>query len=207
MSMKMIRWISNCARPAFAKLSLALIGREEHARRIGVRIGTGCRISTTSWGSEPYLIEIGNNVHVTSGVSFVTHDGGVWAFRRAIPDFDVFGSIAIGDDCYIGNNAIILPGIRIGRACIVGANSVVTKSIPSGVVVAGNPARFICHSIDYLQRMSERNFGTHRMRPDRKRAEILRLLASRGIEKPELVSVPERKSESPRDSETRLRDS
>lgn len=205
--MRITHRISNCVRPAFAKLSLALLGREEYARRIGVRIGSGCRISTTSWGSEPYLIEIGNNVHLTAGVSFVTHDGGVWAFRRTIPAFDVFGSIMIGDDCYIGNNAIILPGIRIGRTCIVGANSVVTKSIPNGVVAAGNPARFICYSTDYLQRMSERNFETHGMRPDRKRAEILRLIASRGIEKRALVVTPQRDAECPRDDETFFRGS
>ncbi|MGL2988127.1 acyltransferase [Flavobacterium sp. RSSA_27] len=45
--------------------------------------------------------------------------------------------------CWIGANAIILPGVTIGRNSVVGAGSIVTKSVPEGVVVAGNPARII----------------------------------------------------------------
>jgi acetyltransferase-like isoleucine patch superfamily enzyme len=49
----------------------------------------------------------------------------------------------IGSGCWIGANAIILPGVEIGDNSIIGAGSVVTKSIPSNVVVVGNPARII----------------------------------------------------------------
>jgi acetyltransferase-like isoleucine patch superfamily enzyme len=45
--------------------------------------------------------------------------------------------------CWISAGAIILPGVTIGENSVVGAGSVVTRSIPSGVVVAGNPARII----------------------------------------------------------------
>ncbi len=48
--------------------------------------------------------------------------------------------VIIGNDCWIGANAIILPGVTIGDCCVVAAGSVVTKNVPSGVLVAGNPA-------------------------------------------------------------------
>ena len=51
------------------------------ARRLGVKVGTDCRIFTTRFGSEPWLIEIGNKVTVTSGVKILTHDGPTWLFN------------------------------------------------------------------------------------------------------------------------------
>jgi acetyltransferase-like isoleucine patch superfamily enzyme len=49
----------------------------------------------------------------------------------------------IGEDCWLGGNAIVLPGVTIGRGVTVGAGSVVTKDVPDFCVVAGNPARVI----------------------------------------------------------------
>lgn len=55
-------------------------------------------------------------------------------------------SIVLGENCWIGMNAIILPGVILGPNTIVGAGSVVTKSFIEGnVVVAGNPAKIIKH--------------------------------------------------------------
>jgi len=51
--------------------------------------------------------------------------------------------ITIGDDCWIGGGAIILPGVTIGEHCVVGAGAVVTKSVAAYTVVAGNPARVV----------------------------------------------------------------
>lgn len=47
--------------------------------------------------------------------------------------------VMIGHDVWIGYGVVILPGVTIGNNCIIGAGSVVTKSIPSGVMAAGNP--------------------------------------------------------------------
>ena len=124
-----------------------------YARSLGVSIGENCKIAKCIWGSEPYLIQIGNHVHITTNVLFINHDGGVWVFREEISDFDVFGKIVIDDNTYIGNNAVIMPGVRIGKNCVVGANSVVTKSIPDNTVAAGVPAKFICTTEAYKSKM------------------------------------------------------
>jgi acetyltransferase-like isoleucine patch superfamily enzyme len=52
---------------------------EKYARFMGVKIGKKCSIGTRNFGSEPYLIEIGNNTQITDGVSFYTHSG-AWVF-------------------------------------------------------------------------------------------------------------------------------
>ena len=51
--------------------------------------------------------------------------------------------VKIGNGCWIGGGAIILPGVSIGDGTVIGAGSVVTKDIPDNVVVAGNPAKII----------------------------------------------------------------
>lgn len=56
----------------------------------------------------------------------------------------------IGAKCFIGGNALILPGVRIGDNCIVAAGAVVTRSVPSGCVVAGNPARILRQGVTLM---------------------------------------------------------
>lgn len=51
--------------------------------------------------------------------------------------------VTIGDDCWFGGGAIIMPGVIIGERCVIGSGAVVTKNIPSGAIVAGNPAKLI----------------------------------------------------------------
>ncbi len=98
------------------------------------------------FGSEPFLIEIGENCLLSFGITFLTHDGCLSTLRQFIQhheNLSKFGRITIGNNCFIGCQTTILPGVSIGNNCIVGACSVVTKSIPDNEVWAGNPARFI----------------------------------------------------------------
>ena len=48
--------------------------------------------------------------------------------------------VEIGDNVWIGEHAVIMPGVRVGSGCIIGANSVVTKSIPDNCIACGAPA-------------------------------------------------------------------
>lgn len=56
----------------------------------------------------------------------------------------------VGENCFIGGQSLILPGVRIGNSCIVGAGSVVTKSVPDNCIVAGNPAVILQRDVRLL---------------------------------------------------------
>jgi acetyltransferase-like isoleucine patch superfamily enzyme len=73
-------------------------------RRGGVKIGIGCEIDKTAiFGSEPYLIKLGDNVRISRGVKFITHDGGMWTLRKMglLKNADRFGQICIEDNTNI----------------------------------------------------------------------------------------------------------
>lgn len=111
----------------------------------GVKIGANSRFTgkKISFGSEPYIIEIGDNVTITPGVKFQTHDGGVALFRKEYPGMNVFGKIKIGNNVFIGEDAMIMYGVTVGDNVVIGARSLVTHDIPSNSVVVGVPARVI----------------------------------------------------------------
>jgi acetyltransferase-like isoleucine patch superfamily enzyme len=124
---------------------LMVISNESRVRFLraqGVRIGEGCLIYTTLFSTEPYLVELGNHVAVSSGTSFITHDASGWLFADH-PDMDVFGDIKVGDNTYFGTHCIVLPGTRIGSNCIIGSGTVVRGTIPDDSVVFGNPGRVV----------------------------------------------------------------
>ena len=124
-------------------------------------MGGGCEIySSANFGSEPYLITIGDHVRINSGVKFVTHDGGVWVLRGMKEDLknvDMFGGITVGNNVHIGTDAIIMPGVTIGNNCIIGCGAIVTKSIPDNSVAVGVPARVI-ESIEEYEEKNAHKF-------------------------------------------------
>lgn len=143
-----------------------------YAESLGVEIGKGCAIATEYWGSEPFLISIGDNVQITSGVRFYTH-GGAWVFRRLDSSFDYFGKIHVGSGSYLGNNTMIMPGVTLGENCLVGAGSVITKSFPANSVIAGNPARLISTVEDSYAKNKKYNIASYGMGSNEKKAHIL----------------------------------
>ena len=132
---------------------------------MGVQIGKNCRIYRASFGTEPYLISLGNHVHIGERVRFITHDGGAWVVREltGCGDWDYFGPIRIDDNVFIGNDVIILPNVHIEKNCVIGTGSVVTKNIPAGSIAAGVPARRIRSVEEYCQKIESAGFHTKGM--------------------------------------------
>lgn len=86
-------------------------------------------------------IIFGGGVLFSAGVKIISsnHDTRDISWTKHTPGLP----IVIGDRCWIGANAIILPGVTLGKNVVVGAGAVVTKSFPDNVIIAGNPARLV----------------------------------------------------------------
>jgi|P1105metagenome_2_1110788.scaffolds.fasta_scaffold02276_9 acetyltransferase-like isoleucine patch superfamily enzyme len=141
---------------------------EIFAKKAGVILGENCFIASRFWSTEAYLITIGNNCQITEGCHIFTH-GGAGAVRAIIPKFDCFGKVYIGNNVYLGTNTLIMPGVTIGNNVICAAGSVVTKSIPSNVVVGGNPATIICSINNYIERNKSYNLNSKGLSPQKKK--------------------------------------
>lgn len=149
----MIRKIKQKIKSKFFKDSLTI------ALNDGLIVGEGCEIDpSVFFGSEPYLIKIGNKVRLTKNVQFVTHDGGMWVLRnlKVAPMAGKFGEIVIKDNVNVGWNSVIMPGVTINENVVVGLGSIVTKDVPPNSVVAGVPAKFICTIDEYYEKNKEK---------------------------------------------------
>jgi len=133
--------------------------RDYKLRKAGLVIGKGTVLRNGFWdyGSEPYLIHIGENCRIAAGAKFVTHDGGMAVFRHNPENAHInkFGRIELKDNVHIGINSIIMPNVTIGPNSVVGAGSVVRRNVPPNAVVAGNPARVVSTLEEYYKICAE----------------------------------------------------
>lgn len=103
--------------------------------------------------TRPWLIDIGNDVKITRGVTILTH-GYDWSVIKNVYN-EMLGSsgrVTIGNNVFIGMNTTILKGVTIGDNVIIGACSLVNKNIPSNSVYTGNPCNFIMTLEDYYKK-------------------------------------------------------
>ena len=157
------------------KNRLIKLFRMQKAKFKGVKYGDKCRfIGNINWGSEPYLISIGNSVSITSS-NFITHDGAVWVLRNLYNDdsIDYLGKITICDNVFIGIGCIILPGSYIESNVIIGAGSIVKGNVKKDSVYAGTPAKCICSINEYYLKNNEKFLRTKKMSKSNKKKFLL----------------------------------
>lgn len=137
----------------YIKICKILGFTESYAKISGVNFGVKCKFSKiVDFGSEPYLITIGNHFYCSSNITFITHDGSVNVIRNLFEQYraiDLFGRINVGNNVFLGYGVVLLPGVDIGDNVIVGANSLVKGTLLSNSVYAGSPARYICSIEDF----------------------------------------------------------
>jgi acetyltransferase-like isoleucine patch superfamily enzyme len=137
----------------------------------GVVMGKNCQIfGDVSFGSEPYLVKLGDYVKITYGCLFITHDGGVEVLRNLgmLENAEVFGRITIGNNVFIGNRCTFLPNVTIGDNVVIGTGSIVTKDIPSNSIAAGVPCRVIKTLEEYYEKCKTAADYTKNMDDDEK---------------------------------------
>ena len=107
-------------------------------------IGRFCQIAA---GVEFMMNDANHQMSAVSTFPFYTLEG--WEAEAPAPDDMPYkGDTVIGNDVWIGQNAVILPGVHIGNGAIIGASSVVGSDVASYTIVAGNPARPIRKRFD-----------------------------------------------------------
>lgn len=95
-----------------------------------------------------WLIEIGDNVTLAPRVHILAHD----ASTKNKLNYTKIGKVKIGNNVFIGANSIVLPNISIGDNVIIGAGSVITRDIRPNSIVAGNPAKVIGKTSEYINK-------------------------------------------------------
>lgn len=119
--MRKIKWyIANIQ----TKLSHSQEPMLKYYRKGGATIGDKCFICSNLDLCEKYMLIIGDNVTISTNVTFVTHDH---SFYHVYPGHgDLLGYINIGENCFIGENSTIMYGVTLAPRIIVAAGSVVT---------------------------------------------------------------------------------
>ena len=172
-------------RKIYRKIYSTIIGKinpVKFAKKIGVNFPDKQLhvYGKTSWGTEPWIITLGKNVHITEGVKFITHDGGTLLFRNQVPDLEITKPITIGDDVYIGNNVILLPGVTIGNKVIIGAGAIVTKDIPDNSVAVGVPARVIKTVDEYFEKIQRESLHLGHLKGQEKDKALMKYFGYKG---------------------------
>lgn len=107
----------------------------------GLKIGKNVNIMDACFfdPSHCFLISIGDDTTLAPNVRLIAHD----ASTKHDLGYSRVGKIRIGNECFIGDSVIVLPGVTIGDKAIIAAGAIVTKDIPPGSIAAGNPCKVI----------------------------------------------------------------
>ena len=107
-------------------------------------IGKFCQIAA---GVEFVMNDANHKMNAVTTFPFYTHEG--WEMKIPDPaEMPFKGNTVIGNDVWIGQNAVILPGVHVGDGAIIGANSVVGSDVAPYTIVIGNPAKVLRKRFD-----------------------------------------------------------
>lgn len=110
-----------------------------------VRIGNFCAIS----GQVVIMVTADHRVDRVTTYPFMSFSDKGWPNARGIQGHPTGkGPVVIGNDVWIGREALILSGVTIGDGAVIGARAVVTKDVPPYAIVAGNPAKVVKYRFD-----------------------------------------------------------
>jgi len=157
--MKTIKLISRLINAIINRIK-CVVDPNKYAIELGVKLGSNVKFYSMKPGmfsTEPWLIKIGDNCHITDNCIFTTHDGGVLIIRNEIPDLEITAPIIIGNDVFIGENTTILFGTKIGNRSIIGACSLVKGEFPDNSVIAGVPAKVIESVDEYRDKAAKKS--------------------------------------------------
>jgi acetyltransferase-like isoleucine patch superfamily enzyme len=138
----------------------------EYLKKRGVEVGESCYIpeptSVLIDLTDPWLLSMGDNITLTHGVIVLTHDY-AWSVikKNGSHKGSVFGAqapVRIGNNVFVGVNAIITKGVTIGDNVIIGAGSIVSNDCESNSVYAGNPAKKIMSIEEYTDKRKNKQF-------------------------------------------------
>ncbi len=108
-------------------------------------------------------IYIGKGSVISAYSIILTHDYsidcGLIAINSSNPDFEsvIYKNVRIGENTFIGQRVIVLPGVSIGDNCIIGSGCVVSKNIPNNSIVVGNPCKIIKNTIEWAENKKNLN--------------------------------------------------
>ena len=146
----LLRWAGHVPFHSFRKLCYTLAGMKIGSGSTlhmwasffnpgNIRIGEGTIIGDHAFLDGRAALKIGSHVDIASSVMIYNSEHDL-----AKEDFGAIEEpVEIGDFCFIGPRAIILPGVKIGKGAVVGAGAVVTKDVPDFAIVGGVPAQVI----------------------------------------------------------------
>lgn len=108
---------------------------------VNTRFGEGCFLNFNCVILDIAEVRVGARTLFGPGCQLITvghpvedHERRAEGWERALP-------ITIGDDCWFGAGAMVMPGVTVGERCVVAAGAVITRDVPAGSLVAGVPAQ------------------------------------------------------------------
>lgn len=120
---------------------------------VGERVSLFSPLQISIDDTQPWLIEIGNDVQITAGVRILTHDYSWSVLKKAYgPIIGMAGKVRIGNNVFIGSDSTLLGGAEVGNNVIIGAGSVVKGKIPDNCVAVGVPCKPIMTLDEFYQK-------------------------------------------------------